>query len=140
MLNERALMKPRRTATVATGWLLVIIGGTMALVIGKGDLTVITAGIFTSFGGIYVLSLVDPATRQFIGNEWIARLCRLSAGIMGMLMAFSGLIGSINGIRETMIFHNPTGLSLIFIGLLSFCWGIYILNLTIIGIQSQHFS
>lgn len=133
-------MKPKIITTIATGWLLVILGGAMALIIGKGDLIVITAGIFTSFGGLYVLSLVDPATRQFIGNIWIARLCRLSAGIIGMLMAFSGLIGSINGIRETMIFHNPTGLGLIFIGLLPFCWGIYILNLAVIGIRSQHLA
>lgn len=133
-------MKPRRATIVATGWLLVILGGMMALVVGKGDLIVITAGIFTSFGGLYVLSLVDSATRQFIGNGCLARLCRLFAGIVGMLMVVSGLIGSINAIRETMTFHNPAGLGLVFFGLLSFGWGIYILNLTIIGVQSQHFS
>jgi hypothetical protein len=119
-----------------TGWLLLLLGGVMALIIGKGDVLVISAGIITSFGGIYVLSLVDPGTRQFMGNGWMARFCRLSAGIVGLLMAFSGLLGSIDGIRDVTILQDSTGFSLIFIGLLPFCWGIYILGLAIAGIQS----
>jgi hypothetical protein len=129
-------MNSGRTIAAATGWLLLILGGVMALILGKGDIIVITAGIITAFGGIYVLSLVDPDTKQFMGDGWPARLCRLFAGIVGLLMVFSGLIGSIDGIRETLIFQDPTGLSLILIGLLPFCWGIYILNLAIAGVQS----
>jgi len=133
-------MMPGRIAIVATGWLLVMLGGAMALIIGKGDFIVITAGIFTSFGGLYVLSLVDPAARQFMGNGWPTRLCRSSAGAVGLLMAFSGLSSSMDGIRKATIYHNSTGLSLILVGLLPLCWGIYILNLAITGFQFQHRS
>jgi hypothetical protein len=128
-------MKPGRTGTAATGWMLLIFGGAMALVIGKGDINVIVTGIFASFGGIYVLSLVDPATRGFIGSGWPVNLCRLSAGIIGLLMLVSGLIGSIDGIREIMIIPNVAGISLVFIGLVPLCWGFYILYLTINGVQ-----
>ena len=129
-------MKPGRTGATVTGWLLLILGGAMALIIGKGDLNVISAGIFTSFGGIYVLSLVDPTTRQFIGDGWPAKFCRLSAVVVGLLMLVSGLIGSIDGIRETLIFQNTQGLSFALIGLLPICWGIYIVKLVIGGVRS----
>jgi hypothetical protein len=133
-------MNSGRTIAAATGWLLLLLGGMMALIIGKEDIIVITVGIITSFGGIYVLSLVDPATKQFMGDGWPARLCRLFAGIVGLIMAFSGLIGSIDGIKETLIFQDPAGFSLILVGLLPFCFGIYILNLAIAGVQPQHIA
>jgi hypothetical protein len=133
-------MNSGRTIAAVTGWLLLLLGGVMALIIGKEDAIVITAGIITSFGGIYVLSLVDPATKQFMGGGWPARLCRLFAGIVGLLMASSGLIGLIDGIKETLISHDPAGFSLILVGLLPFCLGIYILNLAIAGVQPQHIA
>ena len=107
----------------------------MALIVGKGDLTVISAGIFTSFGGIYVLGLVDPTTKQFIGDGWPAKLCRLSAVAVGLLMLVSGLIGSIDGVRETLIIQNTQGLSFVLIGLLLFCWGVYIVKLAASGVR-----
>lgn len=129
-------MRTGRIGVAAIGWLLLIFGGAMALIIGKDDINVIITGIFASLGGIYVLSLVDPASKQFIGSGWPVNLCRLSAGIIGLLMVISGLIGLINGIREIMIMPNISGISLILIGIIPACLGFYILNITIYGSQS----
>lgn len=129
-------MRPGRTGAAATGWLLLVFGGAMALIIGKDDLNVIVTGILASFGGIYVLSLVDSATKQFIGSGWPVNFCRLSAGIIGLIMLISGLIGSIDGIREMMVVPSMMGLSLILTGFIPLCLGFYMLNLTIYGVRS----
>ena len=41
-----------RSAATATGWLLLMLGGAMALITGKGDITVITAGLLIVFSGV----------------------------------------------------------------------------------------
>lgn len=46
-------------------------------VTGKGDITVITAGLLIVFSGVYVLSLVKPASKQFIGAGWPEKFCRI---------------------------------------------------------------
>ena len=77
-----------------------MLGGAMALVIGKGDITVITTGLMIAFSGIYVLSLVKPASKQFIGTGWPEIFCRISAVIAGLIMVTSGFISSTSGIRD----------------------------------------
>jgi len=129
-------MRIEKTGALATGSLLLILGATMALVIGKRDITVICAGLLMVFGGIYILSLVNPATKQFMGTGWPERLCRLSAVIVGLLMVASGLVSSISVIREMPIIQDSSWFSLLFIGLLSFCWGLYILMAAANGVQS----
>jgi hypothetical protein len=128
-------MNPGRIGAAATGWFLLIFGCAMALIIGKGDINVIITGIVALFGGIYVLSLVDPSTRQFIGSGWPVNLCRLSAVIISLIMLISGLIGSINGIREMMIMPNVAGISLVLFSLVPLCLGFYVLDLTIHGVR-----
>ena len=93
-----------RTGALATGRLLLILGCVMVLIIGKGDITVITAGLLIVLGGTYILSLVNPATRQFMGTGWPEKFCRISAVIVGLLMATSGIISSTGGIRDMLIF------------------------------------
>jgi len=125
-----------RTGTLATGRLLLILGGVMVLIIGKGDITVITAGLLIASGGIYILSLVNPATRQFMGSGWAEKFCRISAVISGLLMMASGAISSTGGIRDIFTFHNDSGLNFLLIGILPLAWGLYIFKLAINGVKS----
>lgn len=129
-------MRLGRTGALATGRLLLILGGVMVLIIGKGDITVITAGLLIVLGGIYILSLVNPATRQFMGTGWPEKFCRISAVIVGLLMVASGSISSTGGIRDMFIFHSYSGLNFVLIGLLLIVWGLYILKLAINGVKS----
>ena len=108
----------------------------MVLIIGKGDITVITSGLLVVLGGTYILSLVNPATRQFMGTGWPEKFCRISAVIVGLLMATSGIISSTGGIRDMLIFPNYSGLNFLLIGLLSLGWGLYILKLAVNGVRS----
>ncbi len=108
----------------------------MALILGRGDIIVITAGLLMALGGIYIYGLVSPATKQFMGTGWPESLCRISAAIVGLLMMASGFGGSIGGIRDMLILQNPAGLNLMLIGFLPLCWGSYILKLAIKGIPS----
>ena len=125
-----------RTGALATGRLLLILGGVMVFIIGKGDITVITAGLLTALGGIYILSLVNPATKQFMGTGWPEKICRISAVIVGLLMAASGLISSIGSITDMLITHNYSGLNFLLIGLLPLGWGLYILKIAANGVKS----
>lgn len=122
-----------RTGALATGRLLLILGGVMVLIIGKGDITVITAGLLVALGGIYILSLVNPATKQFMGTGWPEKICRISAVIVGLLMTASGLISSIDSITDILISHYYSGLNFQLIGLLLLGWGLYILKLVANG-------
>jgi len=106
------------------------------LIIGKEDITVITAGLLIVLGGTYILSLVNPATRQFMGTGWPEKICRISAVIVGLLMATSGIISSTGGIRDMLIFANYSGLNFLLIGLLLLGWGLYILKLAANGCRS----
>lgn len=125
-----------RTGALATGRMLLMLGGVMVLIIGKGDITVITAGLLIALGGIHILSLVNPATKQFIGIGWPEKFCRISAVIAGLLMVASGLISSTGGIRDLFLFHNYSGLNVMIISILPLGWGLYILKLAINGIKS----
>ena len=125
-----------RTGALATGRLLLILGCVMVLIIGKGDIMVITSGLLVVLGGTYILSLVNPATRQFMGTGWPEKFCRISAVIVGLLMATSGIISSTGGIRDMLIFPNYSGLNFLLIGLLSLGWGVYILKLAVNGVRS----
>jgi hypothetical protein len=129
-------MRLGRTGALATGRLLLILGGVMVLIIGKGDITVITAGLLIVLGGTYILSLANPATRQFMGAGWPEKICRISAVIVGLLMATSGIISSTGGIRDVLIVPNYSGLNFLLIGLLSLGWGLYILKLAVNGVKS----
>jgi len=129
-------MKVGRSGATATGWLLLMLGGAMALVIGKGDITVITTGLLIAFSGIYVLSLVQPASKQFIGTGWPEKFCRISTVIAGLIMVASGFISSTGGIRDVLISNTFTGLNFVMIGLLPLGWGLYILRLAIYGVRS----
>ncbi len=124
-----------RIGAIATGLLLMILGGTMALILGRGDFTVITAGLLMVLGGVYVYGMVSPATRQFIGTGWPETLCRIAAAIVGILMIASGFFGSFGGIREILVFQNSEGFNLVLIGILPLCWGLYILKLVAVGIH-----
>jgi hypothetical protein len=128
-------MRLGRTGVVATGRLMLILGGAMVLIIGKGDITVVSAGLLIVLGGIYILSLVSPATKQFMGTGWPEKFCRICAIISGLLMMASGIISSTGGIRDMLIFHNSAGLNFVIIGLLPLGWGIYISKLAISGVQ-----
>jgi len=125
-----------RTGALATGRLLLILGGVMVFIIGKGDITVITAGLLTALGGIYILSLVNPATKQFMGAGWPEKSCRISAVIVGLLMAASGLISSINSITDMLMTHSFSGLNFLLIGLLPLGWGLFILKIAANGVKS----
>ncbi|MFZ2535089.1 hypothetical protein [Methanothrix sp.] len=125
-----------RSAATATGWLLLMLGGAMALITGKGDITVITAGVLIVFSGVYVLSLVKPASKQFIGAGWPEKFCRISAVAIGLIMVASGFISSISGIRDILISYDFTGIYFVIISLLPFGWGLYILKLAIYGVRS----
>lgn len=129
-------MRLGRTGALVTGRLLLILGGVMVLIIGKEDITVITAGLLIVLGGTYILSLVNPATRQFMGTGWPEKICRISAVIVGLLMATSGIISSTGGIRDMLIFANYSGLNFLLIGLLLLGWGLYILKLAANGCRS----
>ncbi len=115
---------------------MLMLGGAMALVIGKGDITVITTGLLIAFSGIYVLSLVQPASKQFIGTGWPEKFCRTSTVIAGLIMVASGFISSTGGIRDVLISNTFTGLNFVIIGLLPLGWGLYILRLAIYGVRS----
>ena len=129
-------MELGRTGALATGRLLLILGGVMVFIIGKGDITVITAGLLTALGGIYILSLVNPATKQFMGIGWPEKICRISAVIVGLLMAASGLVSSIDSITDIIITHNFSGLNFLLISLLPLGWGLYILKIAANGVKS----
>jgi hypothetical protein len=129
-------MRLGRTGALVTGRLLLILGGVMVLIIGKEDITVITAGLLIVLGGTYILSLVNPATRQFMGTGWPEKICRISTVIVGLLMATSGLISSIGSITDMLIFANYSGLNFLLIGLLLLGWGLYILKLAANGCRS----
>ena len=113
-----------------------MLGGAMALITGKGDITVITAGLLIVFSGVYVLSLVKPASKQFIGVGWPEKFCRISAVAIGLIMVASGFISSTSGIRDILIFYDFAGIYFVLIGLLPFGWGLYILKLAIYGVRS----
>ncbi|MDD1748851.1 MAG: hypothetical protein LUO89_03150 [Methanothrix sp.] len=129
-------MGPGRTGAVATGQLLLLLGAVMVLIIGKEDFTVIIAGLLIVLGGIYILSLVNPATKQFMGTGWPEKVCRISAVIAGLLMVASGSISSTGSIRDMLVFHSYSGLNLLLISLLPLGWGLYILMLAINGVKS----
>ena len=129
-------MRLGRTGALATGRMLLILGGVMVLIIGKGDTMVMTAGLLIALGGIYVLSLVNPATRQFMGTGWPEKFCRISAVIVGLLIAASGLISLIESITDMLISHNYSGLNLLLISFLPLGWGLYILKLAANGVKS----
>lgn len=117
----------------ATGWLLMTLGCAIVFVIGKGEFVALTAGLMIVLAGIYVLSLVYPDTRKFMGEGWTAALCRASAVIVGLLMVSSGLMGVIGSIEWYAIIPNQAGISSLSFGLLTLVWGSYILMLGIIG-------
>ncbi len=125
-----------RTGALATGRMLLILGAVMVLIIGKGDIKVITAGLLIALGGIYILSLVNPVTRQFMGTGWPEKFCRISAAIIGLLMAASGLISSIDSITDMLTSHNISEFSILLIGFLMLGWGLYILKLAANGVES----
>ncbi len=127
-------MRSGRIGAIATGLMLLILGGTIALIIGKGNIIMIIAGLLMVLGGLYIYSLINPATKRFMGTGWPESLCRISAATVGLLMVASGLSGSIGGIREIIMFQNSAGLNLVLIGLLPLCWGLYILKLTAKGV------
>lgn len=129
-------MKPGRTGALATGRLLLILGGVMVLVIGKGDIAVITAGMFFALAGIYILSLVNTATKQFMGTGWPEKLCRIGAIIAGLLLIASGLVSSMDIIADIYISGNCSGLGILVISFLPFGWGLYILLLATNGVNS----
>jgi len=128
-------MRPGRRGATATGRILLVLGGMMVLILGKGDITVIIAGLLIALGGVYVLSLVNPGTKRFMGTGWPEKICRTSAVIVGLLMVASGLISLIDGLRDMLIFHNHARLIFVLIGLLSFGWGLYISKIAMHGIQ-----
>lgn len=129
-------MKPGRTGALATGRLLLILGGVMVLVIGKGDIAVIAAGMVFALGGIYILSLFNAATKQFMGSGWPEKFCRIGAFVAGLLLIASGLVSSIGIITEMHISGNSSGLSILLISFLPFGWGLYILLLATNGVNS----
>lgn len=128
-------MELGKIGAVATGQLMLLLGMIMVMIIGKGDFAVIAAGLLIVFGGIYILSLVKPSTRQFMGPGWPEKFCRISAVIAGLLMVFSGLISSTGSIKDIYIFHDNSGLNILLVGLLLLCWGLYILKLAISGVK-----
>lgn len=129
-------MRLGRTGALATGRLLLILGSVMVFIIGKGDIAVITAGLLTALGGMYILSLVNPVTKQFVGTGWPEKICQISAVIVGLLMAASGLISSTSSIKDMLVFHHYLGLNLLLISLPAFVWGLYIIMLAINGVKS----
>lgn len=129
-------MKPGRTGALATGRVLLILGGVMVLVIGKGDIAVIAAGMFFALAGIYILSLVNTATKQFMGTGWPEKFCRIGAFIAGLLLIASGLVSAIDIITDIYISENCSGLGILVISFLPFGWGVYILLLATNGVNS----
>jgi hypothetical protein len=129
-------MKLGQTGAKATGQLMLILGGAMVLLIGKGDLLVITSGMLIGLGGIYILSLVNPATKRFMGAGWPEKFCRISAVLTGLLVASSGLICTMGGIEDMLVFHSLEGLNILLVCLLPLFWGFYILTLAIYGVHS----
>lgn len=129
-------MKPGRTGALATGRLLLILGGLMVLVIGKGDIAVIAAGMFFALAGIYILSLVNTATKQFMGTGWPEKFCRIGAFIAGLMLIASGLVSAIDIITDVYISGNCSGLGILLISFLPFGWGVYILLLATNGVNS----
>jgi predicted ABC-type exoprotein transport system permease subunit len=129
-------MKPGRTGALATGRMLLILGGVMVLVIGKGDIAVIAAGMFFALAGIYILSLVNTATKQFMGTGWPEKFCRIGAFIAGLLLIASGLVSALDIITDIYISENYSGLGILVISFLPFGWGLYILLLATNGVNS----
>lgn len=120
---------------MATGLVLLILGGTMALITGKGDVTVITAGLIIAFGGTYVLSLVHPATKQFVGTGWTELVCRVSAVIAGLLMTASGFMGAAGCIGDMLAFNDLDWITCMIIGLVMLVFGLRLLKLAVYGVQ-----
>jgi len=129
-------MKPGRTGALATGRVLLVLGGVMVLVIGKGDIAVIAAGMFFALAGIYILSLVNTATKQFMGTGWPEKFCRIGAFVAGLLLIASGLVSAIDIITDIYISENYSGLGILVISFLPFGWGVYILLLATNGVNS----
>jgi len=129
-------MKPGRTGALATGRVLLILGGVMVLVIGKGDIAVIATGMFFALAGIYILSLVNTATKQFMGTGWPEKFCRIGAFVAGLLLIASGLVSAIDIITDIYISENYSGLGILVISFLPFGWGVYILLLATNGVNS----
>jgi len=129
-------MKPGRTGALATGRVLLILGGVMVLVIGKGDIAVIATGMFFALAGIYILSLVNTVTKQFMGTGWPEKFCRIGAFIAGLLLIASGLVSAIDIITDIYISGNCSGLGILLISFLPFGWGLYILLLATNGVNS----
>jgi len=129
-------MKPGRTGALATGRVLLVLGGVMVLVIGKGDIAVIAAGMFFALAGIYILSLVNTVTKQFMGTGWPEKFCRIGAFIAGLLLIASGLVSAIDIITDIYISGNCSGLGILLISFLPFGWGLYILLLATNGVNS----
>ncbi len=108
----------------------------MVLVIGKGDIAVIAAGMFFALAGIYILSLVNTVTKQFMGTGWPEKFCRIGAFIAGLLLIASGLVSAIDIITDIYISGNCSGLGILLISFLPFGWGLYILLLATNGVNS----
>lgn len=129
-------MKLGQIGAKATGRLMLILGGAMVLLIGKGDILVITSGMLIGLGGIYILSLVNPTTKRFMGSGWPEKICRISAVLTGLMVASSGLISTMGRIEDMLVIHSLAGLNIVLICLLPLVLGVYILKLAIYGIQS----
>lgn len=129
-------MKPGRTGALATGRALLILGGVMVLVTGKGDIAVIATGMLFALAGIYILSLVNTATKQFMGTGWPEKFCRIGAFVAGLLLIVTGSVSSIDIITDIYISGNCSGLGILVISFLPLGWGLYILSLAANGVDS----
>ena len=134
-VNE-VLIIPGKMGALATGQLLLALGVIMSLFIGRGDLTVTISGLVAAMGGMYILSLAHPATRQFIGVGWPERICRVSALLAGLLMAASGSISIAERFKDMLFLQAVPDYVLLLIGLLMLAWGLYILILAVWGVRS----
>lgn len=122
-----------RTGELATGQLMLALGVMMSLFIGRGDITVIVSGLLAAMGGMYILSLAHPPTRQFMGVGWPEKICRISAFLAGLLMAASGSISVAERLKGMLFLKGSPDYAILIIGLLSFGWGLYILALAVRG-------
>ena len=64
-------MRIGKTGALATGCLLLVLGATMALVIGKRDITVICAGL-TDGVWRYIHSQLGQSGHQAVYGNWLA--------------------------------------------------------------------
>lgn len=122
-----------KTGRLATGQILLALGVMMALLIGRGDITVIVSGLLAAMGGMYILSLAHAPTRQFMGVGWPEKICRISAFLAGLLMAASGSISVAERLKGMLFLKGSPDYAILIIGLLSFGWGLYILALAVRG-------